>query len=68
MSKTLRAGRPSARQAVKTTLADVSVMVDCKRVNFDLSADQHAKLKIYVTKHGLTIKQVLTSFIEKLPE
>ena len=42
----LRAGRPSARTDKATTLAST----DMKRVNFELSADLHAKLKIHAVK------------------
>lgn len=68
---TLTAGRPSARtdKAKAATLAsltnDGSSM---KRVNFELSAEQHAKLKIYATKQGQSIKDVLTEYVANLPD
>lgn len=69
---TLSAGRPSARsdKAKAATLASLSdnASGDMKRVNFELSADLHAKLKIYATKQGRTIKEVLTEFVAGLPE
>ena len=73
MSKTsvLSAGRPSARtdKARAATLAsltdDASGM---KRVNFDLPTQQHTKLKIYAAKQGKTIKELLTEYIEGLPD
>ncbi len=37
MSKVLSAGRPSARQTVKTQLSDLSVLEKHKRVNFNIS-------------------------------
>jgi len=38
-----------------------------KRVNFELSAEQHSKLKIYAAKRGKSIKELLTEFVEGLP-
>ncbi|MGC9128409.1 MAG: hypothetical protein ACP5GA_06715 [Acidithiobacillus sp.] len=38
-----------------------------KRVNFELSAEQHTKLKIYAAKQGKTIRELLTEYIESLP-
>ena len=65
--KTLMAGRPSSRAKAATlaSLADDSAM---KRVNFELPADQHTKLKIYAAKQGKTIKELLTEFVVGLPE
>ncbi|MGP5570326.1 hypothetical protein ACTXN8_23565 [Pseudomonas helleri] len=39
-----------------------------KRVNFQLPADQHTKLKIYAAKQGKTIKELLTEYVAALPE
>jgi hypothetical protein len=65
--KILAAGRPSSRAKAATlaSLADVSTM---KRVNFELPADQHTKLKIYAAKQGKTIKVLLTEYVSGLPE
>lgn len=65
--KTLAAGRPSSRNKAATlaSLADDSTM---KRVNFELPADQHIKLKIYAAKQGKTIKELLTEYVAGLPE
>ena len=38
------------------------------RVNFDLDRDQHIKLKVYATKQGKSVKEVLTDFVAQLPE
>lgn len=60
---TLTAGRPSARtdKAKAATLASLADEIGgTKRVNFELSAEQHAKLKIYATRQGKSIKVVLT--------
>lgn len=65
----LSAGRPSAR-AEKAKAATLASLVDepggMKRVNFDLSAEQHAKLKIYAAKQGKTIKGILTEYVKSL--
>lgn len=70
MSKhgTLTAGRPSASKSRAATLASLADDANMKRVNFELAADQHTKLKIYATKQGKTIKDLLTEYIAQLPE
>lgn len=74
MSKTattLSAGRPSARtdKAKAATLASLADDAgNMKRVNFELSAEQHAKLKIYATKQGKSIKELLTEYVAGLPD
>lgn len=64
----LSAGRPSARSNKVATLASLADDAGMKRVNFDLSADQHTKLKIYAAKQGKTIKGLLTEYVASLPE
>jgi hypothetical protein len=39
-----------------------------KRVNFELAADQHTRLKIYAARQGKTIKEILTEYVAQLPE
>ncbi len=63
----LTAGRPSARNRA-ATLASLSDDAEMKRVNFQLPADQHTKLKIYAAKQGKTIKELLTEYVAGLPE
>lgn len=63
----LAAGRPSARNKA-ATLASLSDDAEMKRVNFQLPADQHTKLKIYAAKRGKTIKELLTEYVSTLPE
>lgn len=63
----LSAGRPSARINKATTLASLADKVETKRVNFDLSTEQHTKLKVYAAKQGRTVKELLTDFVEQLP-
>lgn len=70
MSKTisvLTAGRPSVK-ARATTLASLVDDVSIKRVNFELPAEQHAKLKIHAAKQGKSIKEILIEYISKLPD
>lgn len=67
MNRLLNAGRPSARQDAKSKFADLAGIEEQRRVNFNLSVEMHSKLKIYAAKQGLTITQVLTDFIESLP-
>jgi len=64
----LSAGRPSARDDKAKTLASLADDVGgMKRVNFELSADQHTKLKIHAARQGKTIKDLLTEYVESLP-
>lgn len=63
---TLSAGRPSAKIDKATTLASLADKAITKRVNFDLSAEQHTKLKVYAAKQGKTVKDLLTEFVEQL--
>ena len=64
---TLSVGRPSTRTNKAATLASLSDDVAVKRVNFELSAEQHAKLKIYAAKQGKSIKELLTEYVSGLP-
>lgn len=65
---TLSAGRPSARSNKAATLASLSDETEMKRVNFQISAEQHRKLKVYAAKRGRTIKELLTEYVDALPE
>jgi len=64
----LSAGRPSAAKNRAATLASLADNATVKRVNFELSAEQHTKLKIYATKQGKSIKDLLTEYVANLPE
>lgn len=68
LSGALSAGRPSARSDKAATLASLAEEASLKRVNFQLSADQHIKLKIYAARQGKTIKELLTEYVASLPE
>jgi len=63
---TLRAGRPSANNKPKT-LASLSNEATTKRVNFELSSELHAKLKIHAAKKGKSIKELFTEYVDNLP-
>ncbi len=65
---TLSAGRPSARNNKAATLASLADEACTKRVNFVLSTDQHTKLKIHAAKQGTTITDLLTKYVDSLPE
>ena len=71
LTTTLTAGRPSARtdKARAATLASLADDAGgMKRVNVELSVELHAKLKIYATKQGKSIKELLTEYVAGLPE
>ncbi len=63
----LGAGRPSAGKSQKN-LSDLADKKEKARVNFDVTPQQHMKLKVYAAKQGKTVKEVLTDFVEQLPE
>ena len=65
---TLSAGRPSAKSSKVATLASLADKAATVRVNFDLDRDQHIKLKLYATRHGKSIKDVLSEHVAQLPE
>ena len=64
----LSAGRPSAEKKKAATLASLTAEAGTKRVNFQLSAELHTKLKIYAVRQGKTITDLLTEYVEQLPE
>ncbi|WP_335925273.1 chromosome partitioning protein ParB [Shewanella algae] len=66
-SPTLSAGRPSAGKS-KTTLASLADKTATKRVNFDVTAEEHTKLKIYAARQGKTVKELLTEYVRSLPD
>jgi len=67
----LSVGRPSARTdkgraATLASLADDGSSI--KRVSFEVTAEQRTKLKIYATKQGKSIKELLTEYVAGLPD
>lgn len=64
----LNAGRPSAEKRKAATLASLADEAGMKRVNFQLSVELHTKLKIYAVRQGKTITDLLTEYVEQLPE
>lgn len=64
----LSAGRPSAKINKAVTLASLSDKAATVRVNFDLDREQHIKLKLYATRNGKSIKDVLSEYVAQLPE
>ena len=63
----LNAGRPSkSNQGSSLSLDDLVETEKTKRVNFDLLESQHRKLKEYAASQGMTIRDVLTQYVETL--
>ena len=63
----LNAGRPSKSNTNKSlSLDDLVENEKTKRVNFDLPELQHRKLKEYAASQGMTIREVLTQYVETL--
>jgi Antitoxin ParD len=67
-TNTLVAGRPGSRVDKIKTLSSLADNVSMKRVNFDVTVDNHAKLKIYAARQGKTIKEILSEFVDQLPD
>ncbi|HBO5311231.1 TPA: chromosome partitioning protein ParB [Pseudomonas aeruginosa] len=59
-------GRPSATKNKAAMPSNSGGGVLMKRVNFQLPADQHMKLKVYAAQHGKTITELLTEHVEQL--
>ena len=63
----LNAGRPSKTNTSKSlSLDDLVENEKTKRVNFDLSESQHRKLKEYAASQGLSIREIMTRYVESL--
>lgn len=62
-----KAGRPSARSVNTKTLASLSDDAAMTRVNFQLPADLHKKLKMHAARNDTTIKELLTKYVRSLP-
>lgn len=62
----LSAGRPSAKSKA-ATLASLADEPTLKRVNFQLPAEDHTRLKIYAARQGKTITELLTEYVATLP-
>ncbi|MBE0401356.1 MULTISPECIES: plasmid partition protein ParG [Halomonadaceae] len=64
----LSAGRPSAKadKRKEATLASLADRPAKKRVNIDLTYEEHQRLKIYAAQNGMTIKDILREQIDKL--
>ena len=63
----LNAGRPSKSNTNKSlSLDDLVENEKTKRVNFDLSESQHRKLKEYAASQGLSIREIMTRYVESL--
>jgi len=64
----LSAGRPSERNKARTLARLSDEVTDMKRVNFQVSAKLHAKLKIHSARTGKSVKELLTDYIVGLPD
>ena len=63
----LNAGRPIKTNTSKNlSLDDLVETEKTKRVNFDLPESQHRKLKEYAANQGLTIREIMTRYVESL--
>ena len=63
----LNAGRPSKiNKGNNLSLDDLVENEKTKRVNFDLSESQHRKLKEYAASQGLTIREIMTRYVESI--
>ena len=67
-SNSLSAGRPSVGKDQATLLASLADNAGKKRMNIDLSIEEHTKLKVYASSQGKSIKEVVTACIRQLFE
>lgn len=65
-SLVLKSGRPSATRDSQPTLSRLAAEKKMKRVNFQIEADDHQKLKIYAAQQGKTITTLLMYHIDKM--
>jgi predicted HicB family RNase H-like nuclease len=66
-SNTLIAGRPSARSTAKAAnLASLADTPQMKRINFDVTAEVHRKLKVYAAEQGRSIKELLSEYVSEI--
>lgn len=63
----LAAGRPSEKGNKAKTLASLVDKAETVRVNFDLDREQHKKLKIFAARKGKSVKEILSEYVEQLP-
>lgn len=71
MSKTtltLTAGRPSAGRSAATLASLADTGAGRKRVNFDVSEQQHRKLKMHAAREGVSITDLLKAYVDQLPD
>ena len=61
----LSAGRPSENRKSQALAAVVSDSVRKVRVNFELSEDEHMRLKMYAVKSKRSISEIMRELIEK---
>jgi hypothetical protein len=64
----MSAGRPSR---AKEAAAPVNVFAEKEkmvRVNFDVTKDEHTKLKVHAAKSGRSISDILREFVEQLSD
>ena len=67
MTNAFKAGRPS-RDKKEATLASLRDDKDEVRVNFNLSREEHIKLKVHAAKSGKTISEVLREYVGTLSD
>lgn len=73
MSKTsfgkMTPGRPSDQRAkLMEALRDEAEAPALRRVNFQVNDERHRKLKMEAARQGKSIKDLLTAFIDSLPD
>ncbi|MBG6218627.1 hypothetical protein IWX75_003114 [Arthrobacter sp. CAN_A6] len=61
-------GRPSAAKSKDKLMQSLEDVEPTRRVNFELAASKHQKLRIQAAKRGMSIKDFLTAYIDSLPD
>jgi len=64
----MAAGRPSRAKAGTIPANVFDEKAKMVRVNFDLTKDEHTKLKVYAAKTGRSISEILREFVTQLSD
>ncbi|WP_210215537.1 chromosome partitioning protein ParB [Pseudochrobactrum sp. B5] len=64
----LSANQATIERSRRTNYSAPSDEGGTRRVNFQLAADLHRKLKIYAANSDKTITEILTEYVEQLPD
>ena len=67
-SSALSAGRPSTARGKEAMLSELADTAKTKRVNVQLTIEDHTRLKMHAAREGRTISDVIIEFVRALPK